>query len=265
MISSLNLATISPVSINSINMNNMVSFSSRPSIKTFAPDLKQYEIPGLEEYYCGPVSAANGIIMQAQRGFSRLYQSQESKALIYELGGYFNADKNGTTTANMITGLQSFVNAKGYNCNLKYQGFRPIDSKYKTSTLPNLDWIKGEINKNNTVLLNIGVYKKSVKDGKTIYTRQYGHFVTATGQGSNGISMDPNCLTIHDPYNRVSGNHYIKTQEITQGKFIHNPDDNESTLTDNAVGFYEISPKFNYFANDEVGILNGVISLEMLK
>lgn len=265
MINSLSSVIINPIKINSINKNNTVSFPSHPSFKSSFPDLKQYEIRGMGEYYCGPVSAANGIIMLAQRGFSRLYQPQDSKSLINELARYFKTDKNGTTTANMIDGLQSFVNAKGYNSKLKYQGFRPIDPKYKITTIPNFDWIKNEINKDNAVFLNLGIYKKNIQDGKTIYTRQYGHFVTATGQGSNGISIEPNGLTIHDPYNRVHGDHHIKVQEITQGKFIHNSDDNEISLTDNAAGFYEISPKFNYLAPDEVGIINGVVSLEMVK
>lgn len=244
---------------------NIIPFGASNLVNNVVPDLKQHDIQDKEEYYCGPVSAANGIIMLSQKGFSNLFQSGTELNLIEDLASYFKTDKNGTTSDNMCKGLESFVNAKGYKNKIAYQGFRLVDTKYKTAALPDFNWIKSEINKGNAVFLNIGVYKKNVKDGKTIYTRQYGHFVTATGNGYNGLAVDPNYLTIHDPYNKIKENHYIKINQIKEGRFIHNPDDNEISLTNNATGFYEISPKFNYFNSDEVGVINGVISLGIEK
>lgn len=245
---------------------NPISFGANNNISsTSTSDLKQYDIPEMGEYYCGPVSAANAIITLSQSDFSNLYQSSKSSVLISELAKYLKTDKCGTTSNNMCKGLEAFIGAKGYKCKLAYQGFRPVDEKYKTASLPDFNWIKNEINKHNAVFLNIGVYKKSIQGGKTIYTRHYGHFVNATGMDNNGFGIDPNYLTIRDPYNRVKGDHYIKVSQIKEGTFIHNPDDNEISLTDNAAGFYEISPKFNYFTRDEVGIINGVISLEIEK
>lgn len=223
-------------------------------------DLKQYKLSQVGEYYCGPVSAANAIVMQSQKGFSNLLTGDSNK-LIYELASYFKTDKNGTTTANMCKGLDAFVASKGYKSKIQYQGFRQADN-YKTGALPDLKWIREEINKGNTVLLNLGVYKKSVQNGETVYKRQYGHFVTATGEGHDGLN---NYLTMTDPYDRAKGNHFIRPSVIEKGKFIHNADDNEAVLTDNAAGFYEISPRFNYFASDEVAVLNGVVSLEVKK
>lgn len=254
-----------PININNRLTKNSVSFGINNTSNTSKPDLKQYEIQDMGEYYCGPVSAAGSIITLAQSGFPKLYESNNPSNLIEELAKYFKTDKNGTTSDNMCKGLEAFIGSKGYKGKINYQGFRPVDLRYKIASLPDSNWIKAEINKHNAVFLNIGVYKKDIKDEKTVYTRNYGHFVTAVGSGYNGISIDTNYLSILDPYDKINGEHYIKVKQIQEGKFIHNADDNEISLTDNAAGFYEISPKFNYFAPNEVGIINGVISLEVSK
>lgn len=243
--------------------NNGINFCSKTPLKINYPDLKQYTIPEVGEYYCAPVSAANAIIMLAHKGFSNLYQNKNSLSTIHELAKHFKTTNQGTTTENLCNGLKSYAESKGYKADIKYQGFRKIDSNIKSSNVPDLNWIKNEINKNNAVLLNLGIYKKSVQDGKTVYKRQYGHFVTLTDTGHNGLANVSDYLTIHDPYNHIQGDHYIKVKPITEGKFIHNTDDNEISLTDNAVGFLEIPQKFNYFASDEVAVINGALSFNV--
>lgn len=250
--------------LNHPSKSNRVSFG-RNDLSIGSPDLKQYDVKGKEGYYCGPVSAANGIIMLAQNGFPNLYQQGKESELIEELAKYFKTDEKGTISDNMCKGLEAFVGSKGYNSKIMYQGFRPVYTKYKIAPLPDFNWIKNEIDQHKAVFLSIGVYKKSIQDGKTVYKRQYGHFVTAVGNNSNGLSIQPDYLTIKDPYSKIKGNHYIKINQIQEGKLIHNSDDNEVSLTDNAAGFYEISSKFNYFRPDEVGIINGVVSLEVIK
>lgn len=266
MVISLNFPQINtfqnyaPVKTNSYR-SNPTSFGSQIS-KTTYPDLKQYSIPAVGEYYCAPVSVANGIIMLSQNGFPNLY-TNDSMGLINELAKLFETTSNGTKTANMCKGLNKFVESKGYEANITYQGFRDVDSKIKLADVPDLNWIKGEISKGNAVFLNLGVYKKDSQGSKTVYTRKYGHFVSATGCGNNGLTNNPDYLTIHDPYNRVAGDHYIKVQKIKEGEFIHNKDDDEVSLTNNAKDFLEISQRFNYFAPDEVAVINGVISLQV--
>ncbi len=89
----------------------------------------------------------------------------------------------------MCTGLESFSYLQGMQTiKDRISGFRPVDSKYKTADIPDFNKIKSEISRNNIVLLNLGVYKKQTQEGKTSYNRQYGHWVMATGQGSNGYS-----------------------------------------------------------------------------
>jgi len=242
-----------------------VAFCANPISQSTTPDLKQYNLPNVGEYYCGPVSATNSIIMLSQNGFPELSQGKNSTKLIEELGILFKTDRNGTTTNNLCKGLETYINSKGDRCDIKYQGFRPVDSKYIDSNIPSLDWIKSEIDKKNPVLLNLGVYKKSFENGEILYKRKYGHFVTANGYGSNGISIDKDYLTIRDPYSHQEGNHYLKAKKIETGKFIHNKDDNEQSLTNIADGFYELSPNVHYLEKDEIAIINGAISIEMKK
>lgn len=265
--------SLNPIQINSYGYtartnsykNNPVNFCSKAPLRIKYPDLKQYNIPKVGEYYCAPVSAANAIVALSNQGFPNLYPANNPMKLINELGKYFRTTNQGTTTENLYKGLKSYVESKGYKADIKYQGFRDITPDVKSANIPDLNWIKNEINKNNAVLLNLGIYKKSVQDGKTVYTRHYGHFVTATGAGNNGLSNAADYLTIHDPYNRVHGDHYIRTEQIKEGKFIHNKGDNEITLTDNAQGFLEIPQKFNYFEPDEVAVINGAVSFKVHK
>ena len=241
--------------------NNRINFGADTTKKAQYPDLKQYNISEWGEYYCAPVSAANAVAMFSDSGYPSLNQSHNSMQLITDLAQSFKTTKRGTTTANLINGLKEFVESKGYKADIKYQGFRNIDPSIKSGNIPGLNWIKDEISKNNAVLLNLGVYKKSTEGGKTIYTRLYGHFVTAVGAGTDGLSANPNYITFHDPYDRVKGDHYIKVKTIPEGKLIHNAGDDEIALTDNAAGFLEVAQRFNYFAPDEVAVINGALSV----
>lgn len=264
------MALISPISIYQYNIasincyaNNRINFCAQNSKKAQYPDLKQYNIPEWGEYYCAPVSAANAVAMFSDNGYPNLNQSHNSMKLINELAQDFKTTKRGTTTENLINGLKEFVESKGYKADIKYQGFRDVSPDVKSANIPDLNWIKDEINAENSVLLNLGVYKKSTQNGKTVYKRQYGHFVTAVSAGTDGLSNNPNYLTIHDPYDRVKGDHYIKVNQIPEGKLIHNAGDDEIALTDNAAGFLEIAQRFNYFAPDEVAIINGALSINL--
>lgn len=283
------MAVISPVNINTVTQskqdwksrvgslthqqkigyaliaNNGVNFGAERSKRAQYPDLKQYNIPEWGEYYCAPVSAANAVAMFSDNGYPNLNQSHNSMRLINELAQDFKTTKKGTTTENLINGLKEFVESKGYKADIKYQGFREVDSGLKSANIPDLNWIKEEINAGNAVLLNFGVYKKSMQDGKPVYVRQYGHFVTAVGAGTNGLAAASDYLIIHDPYDRVKGDHYIKLKQIPEGKLVHNAGDDEIALTDNAAGFLEVAQRFNYFAPDEVAVINGALSVSVKK
>lgn len=231
-----------PLSYNKVYYSKPITFASMQQL--LFPDIKQEN-----EYYCAPCACANALIYLDGVNNNNPYK------LVNELALLFKTDTDGTTSENLCKGIEKYYSAKGQNVNIEYIGFRDVDKKYKISDMPDLDKIKKAISEKKAVILNLGIYKKQ---GQT-YKRQYGHFVNAIGAGSNGFAFDNSYLSITDPYNKVSGKHYIKLQKIEKGTLEHNKDDNEIALTNNASGFYEITPKFNYFDNDEVALLNGVI------
>lgn len=230
---------ISPLNIYNRNFNYQVFGSISKSV---IPDVKQNN-----EFYCAPAACANAI----------MYLDNNTNVNLDEIAGYLKTDKKGTTSNNLCKGINEYFLRQGKNIKIRYSGFRDVDKKYKVSNLPDFEEIKKAVNDNKAVILNLGIYKKS----GNIYKRQYGHFVNAVSANSNGLSVDTSYLGITDPYNKISGKHYIKLEKINDGKFIHNIDDNENVLTDNAAGFYEITTKFNYFDKDEVAVLNGAIIL----
>ena len=235
-----------------------VYFTSALSKIFHYPDLKQQN-----KYSCGPVSVANGIIWLSRNGFPDLYKFINPSKLIDELSKYLNTGKKGTTSDNMCRGLENFIKSKGYKISkIEYQGLRPVNAKYKTSMIPSFETIKREIQNGNVVLMNFGIYNKK---NNNIYERKYGHWVTVTGLSHNEHLANNNCLTIHDSSSQVSGNLYVKPDKIESGKFIHNLDDDEAVLTDNASGFCEMNPKLDYFKKNEVGVINGLVILKMEK
>ncbi|MEI8389379.1 MAG: C39 family peptidase [bacterium] len=247
------------------NINDMpvtVPLQKTPALPISVPfpNLKQED-----EYSCAPVSAANSIIWLSNNGYKNLYTSNNPSTLIEELSKHVKLIKEvnkGTTANNMCVGLENFINSRGYKISkLEYQGIRPVDDKYKTSMCPDIEKIKKEIKKGNVVLLNLGIYNKK----NSQYERHYGHWITVTGTGQNDSLSDDKSLAIHDPYSKSNGNFYIKPAKIESGKFFHNYDDNEKTLTDDASGFYEIPEKFNYLENDEIAVIDGAVILEMDK
>lgn len=237
---------ILPVNFNFVQKYTPCSFKSAETL--IYSDVKQKN-----EYYCAPAAAANSIITLTS-------SKNNSETLVEELAHIMHTDKSGTTSNNFCKGIEEYFNSKGRNIKIEYSGFRNVDKKYKTGELPDFEKIKNALKNNCAVVLNLGVYKK-IGDK---YIRQYGHFVNAVNAGFNGYSADKNSLSITDPYNKIGGLHYISLKPIESGKLIHNKDDNEVALTDNAKGFYEISPKFNYFEYAETAVLNGVIIISKI-
>ena len=237
---------------------NNISFGLKPLSLEVIPDLKQSLIPRKRNFCCGPVSVANGIIMLAQRGFPNLYTGDYIQ-LIKELARHFKTSKKGTTMNDYCSGLESFVKAKGYESEIHYEGFREVNSKYKRADRPDLEWVKKEIEHGKAVFMNVGSYRP-LKSRKPVFQRTDGHYVFVVGSNNNGVGFAPNYLTIHDPYVKATGDCFVQTERIKKGKFIHNANDNEGTVTDKAKNFYKIWP-FSYLDKDEIGIVNGIVTL----
>ena|GEM_PF-1639432 len=253
------------IQLNSINYNTYNKYASVPFRSNFYTDSSVNMISDLKqhnEYYCAPTCAANALLNLASKGNFHLGENFEN--LIEGMAKTMKTSDKGTTSNNMCAGLDEYVRNMGYNCKIKYQGFRDVNPKYKRDNMPSMAWIKNELDQGKSIIVNIGIYKKVNENGKAVYKRDSGHYINVIGYGSNGIAKDPNCLTITDPYNKVQGNHYIKLNKIEEGKFVHNPTDDEVSLTNNAKGFYEITPRFNYFDPDEIGVLNAAVSVEVI-
>jgi len=202
---------------------------------------------------CCPYAAANAV--------RRLGIKDDEAKMIRELSEKFKLSEKGVTSENLCVGLEEYLKSKGCIGNVQYCGFRQIDKKYKFTDKPTpaLSWIKAEMENGKQIILSIGVYKKELVDGKPVYTRQYGHDVNVAGYG-----IEPMGLTIFDPYGENPDKLNIRLSQIKEGEFVHNKDDNEELpVTDDAKGFYEITPKFSYFNPDEIAVLNGAFSIRI--
>lgn len=202
------------------------------------------DIKQKDEYSCAPAAAANSVI--------HLTHNQTNQDLLVSRLAYLmKTDTKGTTTNNLCKGLSEYLNANGFNAVIKYSGFRETDDIFKTEELPDIEKIKTSIKNGDAIILNLGIYKKF----GDIYLRQYGHFVNAV-DFENDVSF-----LITDPYDKNNTQNYIKLSRLNEGKLIHNKDDNEIALTDNAEGFYEILSGINYLKPDEIAIINGAVTI----
>lgn len=228
------------------------------------PEIKQLDMPGKEEYYCGPVSAANGIA-RLSRKFSGLYHSKNPYELADELARCFKTiPEAGTSSNNICRGLKSYLAKKGLKYKkLEYKGFRPVDKEFKRKEKPDLEWIKNNITGKSIVLLNLGTYKVDKSGDKSFYDRKYGHWVLATKQGHDDSSINPNCLGVLDPYIRKNGEHYKEFKPISNGELFYNEDEKENEeaypVKLEGKGFYETSCMDSSYRE----VLDGAVVLEM--
>lgn len=225
------------------------------------PDLKQYAIKGCEEYYCGPVSLANGIAYLRQDGYPNLLRTKSNMETIDMLAIYLKTNRRGTTTNNLCLGIKNAIKDSGYNYkSIEYKGNRAVNREFSKGDLaPDLEWIKSSVEKKGIVLLNIGIYNQ--KDG--VYQRKWGHWVTVVGHGYDGKNRNPNALIIQDPYKKAKENSYFTLEKMNEGILIPSDKDDERTLNQNAQDYYKITSKIPYLQKDEISVVNGVIALEM--
>lgn len=222
-------------------------------------EIKQYVLNGEKDFFCGPVSIANGILRISEK-FPNLTEGYKNTTeFLKDLALNLKTDTNGTTLENICEGLESFVLKKGYTPIIEAKGFRPINSKYSKGIIPDLPWIKNKIKNSDLVIINSGIYDKDLK-------RSYGHYVLAKSFDFNGFGYSKDTLGILDSDSRLKGEIYIHPEKLTEGTFKHNiKTDNESVLTNNAKGFYtyptygrvcDITDKLNY-------VINAVLSLKI--
>jgi len=215
------------------------------------PDLKQHDILGWEEYYCGPVSAANGIL-------SLKNPNLQDDNLINTLAAHFKTNRDGTSINNLCSGVSSFLQEKGINnFNVEYQGAMEAGN-YKTINIPDLTKIKSELPKPGFIILTFGFYKKTGYGKNVKYERSYGHCVNAIGYQEDTKNSNNNLLIINDPYKRTKGELNLKLKKVPKGKLLNNKDDTEKMQLNQAKGLYEVSG-LPYLRKGQVALLDGVV------
>lgn len=196
-------------------------------------DIKQND-----EYSCAPVCAANCVI-------NILNQKLSETELIKTLAQDAHTDKNGTTANNLILAVEKYLKKRHLDTEIKYYGIRKVARKYESRKPLN---ICEELQNGRSVILNAGIYKKYSK----ILKRTQGHYM-------NAYACKGDEILIADPYAKNRSTFYIKLQKLDNIQ-VKNYKDNEKFSRIN-YEYYQIIPNFDYLSNDEVMLLNGVISI----
>jgi len=149
--------------------------------------------------HCAPTSVSDGLIYLAKAyGMKNLVSGTGHKdqiSLIQKLAEEFGTDPSigGTNPDKILTGLQSYVESKGYELNrleLKsWRGVSAANKEFKIGTRPDMAWIRSAVSSKDTVVIfNFGWYHKT-DDG---YERKGGHWVNVVGgSGSEFIVHNP--------------------------------------------------------------------------
>ena len=196
-------------------------------------DLKQKD-----EYSCGSVSAANAVI-------NILNTNNDTEHLVSTMKILAKTDQYGTTAQNLISAIENYLLSKQLHTDIKYYGIRKVEKKYKSKKPLN---ICDELQHGRSVILNIGFYKQKDSSLK----RQYGHYV-------NAYSCRGKSILIADPYSKNKSLFYIELDKLS-GIKIKNPKDNEKYSLKN-YDYMQITPAFEYQKEDEIPVLNGIISI----
>jgi len=152
--------------------------------------------------HCAPTAVSDGLIYLA-RAYSLpdLVPGTRRKAdqieLIEDLAEHFQTDPSigGTNPDRILTGLQSYVKAKGYELArlelMSWRGVSNANKKFKIGIKPDLAWMRNLARRSDTVMIfNFGWYYET-EDG---YNRKGGHWVAVVG-----ADAESNQFYIHNP------------------------------------------------------------------
>ena len=154
--------------------------------------------------HCAPTAVSDGLIYLAKAyDFDDLVPGADHDAqiaLIQELAEDFETDPSigGTNPDKILTGLQSYVERKGYELSrLELKSWRGVSAENKEfvlGTKPDLAWMRAAARTEATVVLfNFGWY---YEEGDS-YTRKGGHWVAVVGAGSEAE------FEVHNPMLRT--------------------------------------------------------------
>lgn len=213
--------------------------------------------------HCAPTSVSDGLIYLAKAyGMKNLVPGTGHKdqiSLIQELAEEFGTDPSigGTNPDKILTGLQSYVAAKGYELNrleLKsWRGVSAANKEFKIGVKPDLAWIRTAVNRKDTVVIfNFGWYHKT-DDG---YERKGGHWVNVVGGSGNEF-------IVHNPILAPDKQADKKSVELTalDEDFIVSKDSGEANMK----GYYEGDGPGLPHGDSVTAILDAVIVFSIKK
>lgn len=187
--------------------------------------------------HCAPTSVSDGLIYLSKAyGMKDLVPGTGHKAqiqLIQDLAEEFGTDPSigGTNPDKILTGLQSYVDGKGYELNrLELKSWRGVsaDNKsFKIGTKPDMAWMRAAVAAKDTVtIFNFGWYYET-DDG---YERKGGHWVAVVGGSGNEF-------IVHNPILQpdVQAEKQSVVLKMLDDDFIVPKDSGEANMK----GFYE--------------------------
>ena len=214
--------------------------------------------------HCAPTSVSDGLIYLAKAyGMKDLVPGTGHEAqikLIQELAKEFGTDPSigGTNPDKILTGLQSYVKAKGYELSrleLKsWRGVSAANKEFKIGTRPDMPWMRSAARSKDTVMIfNFGWYRKT-EDG---YERKGGHWIAVVGAGEG------NEFTVHNPILRPEKQGDNKSLELSllDENFIVNKDSGEANMK----GYYEGEGSGLPHGESVTAILDAVIVFSLKK
>ena len=142
--------------------------------------------------HCAPTSVSDGLIYLSKAfGLKDLVPGtgrKEQIKLIQELADEFGTDPSigGTNPDKILTGLQSYVEGKGYELNRlemkSWRGVKADNKSFKIGTKPDMTSMRAAVSAKDTVtIFNFGWYYET-DDG---YERKGGHWVAVVGGAGN--------------------------------------------------------------------------------
>jgi hypothetical protein len=189
--------------------------------------------------HCAPTSVSDGLIYLSRAfGWKNLVPGtghKEQIELIQELAEEFGTDPSigGTNPDKILTGLQSYVKAKGYELSrLEMKSWRSVSSankQFKIGAKPDMAWMRSAARSKDTVVIfNFGWYY----EGEDDYTRKGGHWIAVVDADSD------NQFTVHNPILPSDKQAEQKSLELTMlnDDFIVAKDSGEANMKGYYVG-----------------------------
>jgi len=209
--------------------------------------------------FCAPTAVSNSLMWLADHGYEDLRSGSGKKAQIAMIrklsgAGYMKTSPAiGTDAAQLIAGVEAYVNAAGYTISeLSYEGWRPVPDDAAAGEYPLLDDIRTyAADDSSAVWLNVGWYKYDEESGD--YERKGGHWVTVVGY----VGDD---LLIHDPAPSAGTTfrtQRISLEELTEGRLTGN----QRNLPRSAEGYYELGGEMA--KGSSTCILDGAVFLTL--